>query len=336
MPRTLNLSPPSGYQKRKATSRKSSGYGATGLARSAYNRNPPVPARRRFWAENQTKPNQTKIYRSPFAFIVPPFTRAFIIDTASSNTDQRPLAMPAEIAPHRTALGSVAKLLGELWLREVTLQRLQQLHADRSIGDSLKSLGMELPSVNADAVDAKIEELAIDYCQLLIGPKGHLSPVQSVWVAEQFQSSCVDAMKSFFELLPGYQPPGSFHDHIGVQLDFAGSVLIAADRLSDSGGDVTTAANPPIQNSALQPSNTQPSNTQPTNTKPTDTQSREDQQTQADQIVMVFFNQQVTWTGPLTQQVKSQAQTEFYRQLAEVTEKFLALFAAQPTARSTH
>ena len=37
-------------------------------------------------------------------------------------------------------------------------------------------------------------------------------------------------MKSFFDLLPDYQPPDRFHDHIGVQLDFAGHLLIAADR----------------------------------------------------------------------------------------------------------
>ena len=37
-------------------------------------------------------------------------------------------------------------------------------------------------------------------------------------------------MKSFFDLLPEYQPPDRFHDHIGVQLDFAGHLLIAADQ----------------------------------------------------------------------------------------------------------
>jgi len=92
----------------------------------------------------------------------------------------------------------------------------------------MRSLPLELPQSDDD--EGVLERLQIDYCQLLIGPKGHLSPVESVWVADQFQSQTVDAMKSFFELLPDYQPPDRFHDHIGVQLDFAGHLLQAADK----------------------------------------------------------------------------------------------------------
>lgn len=270
-----------------------------------------------------TEPN-----KSLFSDFVSPFFRASAINTSSSNTAPIPQALPHEIAANRASIGSVAKLLGELWLREVTLSRLHQLHADASIGDSLKSLGLELPHLTADAIDEKIEDLAIDYCQLLIGPKGHISPVQSVWVAEQFQSTSVDAMKSFFELLPGYQPPGSFHDHVGVQLDFAGSMLIATDHLaqpesSQLSGNLNGNSS---TNSNVQPNNENGQSTAIAGGNPVDDGSLKSQQSQADQIVLVFFHQQLSWTGPLIAKVKTQAQTTFYRQLADVTEKFLALF----------
>jgi len=84
--------------------------------------------------------------------------------------------------------------------------------------------------VTEDDWEENLERLQVDYCQLLIGPQGHISPVESVWTADQFQSKSVDEMKAFFDLLPNYQPPDKFHDHIGVQLDFAGHLLIATDR----------------------------------------------------------------------------------------------------------
>ncbi len=129
----------------------------------------------------------------------------------------------------RSELGAVAILLGEFWLRELTLARVQQLCATE-ITDALSAFEWSLPQATDDDLQEHLERLQIDYCQLLIGPKGHISPVESVWAADQFQSKSVDQMKSFFDLLPGYQPPDRFHDHIGVQLDFAGHLLIAADQ----------------------------------------------------------------------------------------------------------
>ena len=159
------------------------------------------------------------------------------------------------------------------------------------IADALASLPLKLPyatttatvTATGQSLDDDLERLQIDYCQLLIGPKGHLSPVESVWVSDQFQSKSVDAMQSFFDLLTDYQPPDGFHDHIGVQLDFAGHVLQSADR---AGKDFE----------------------------------------QADDLVNVFVLKRLAWTPPLLQKVKQQAQTTFYRQLAEATERWLDFF----------
>jgi len=69
----------------------------------------------------------------------------------------------------RSELGAVAILLGEFWLRELTLQRLEQL-SQTEIADSLAALGWSLPQLSDGDVEEDLERLQIDYCQLLIGP----------------------------------------------------------------------------------------------------------------------------------------------------------------------
>jgi TorA maturation chaperone TorD len=202
-------------------------------------------------------------------------------------------------------LGAVAKLLGQFWLHELTADQCSGFNDPPEVGDALRLMGFELPQGTAAQMNESIERLAIDYCQLLIGPKGHVSPVESVWVADQFQSHCVDSMKLFFDILPGYQPPSNFHDHIGVQLDFAGSLMLAPP--------------PAIEGDHLQSESLE---NQTTSVGPS-----EDFDTAVNEITTVFIRQRMAWTAPMIAKVKVQAQTAFYRRLAEVTEQFLKLFS---------
>jgi TorA maturation chaperone TorD len=78
-----------------------------------------------------------------------------------------------------------------------------------------------------------IDRLAADYCQLLIGPKKHLPPVQSVWADHTFQSKAASSMGRYFELYADYLPPGTIHDHLGCQLDFVAFLLDEASRGED-------------------------------------------------------------------------------------------------------
>jgi len=118
-------------------------------------------------------------------------------------------------------LGEISGLLGRLWLREVDATTLEAMNSPE-FREVYESLGGVVPKdVSAQAV----EELAVAYCELLIGPKGHVSPVQSVWADNQLQSPTSGSMNRFFELGPDYQAQSSLADHIGVQLDFAGVLL---------------------------------------------------------------------------------------------------------------
>ena len=87
------------------------------------------------------------------------------------------------------ALGHCGVLLGSCWMKEMTHESLSALGGDGSpeLKDALEKLVWEIPEpTDSDARNGVIEELAIDYCRLLIGPKGHLSPVESVWTTDQF------------------------------------------------------------------------------------------------------------------------------------------------------
>lgn len=118
-------------------------------------------------------------------------------------------------------LAGIVELLGRLWLREVTLDTLAAMGSDE-FREPYQQLGGFVPEL---IVPNTVEELAVHYCELLVGPKGHISPVQSVWVDNQFQSETAASMNRFFDLIPGYLPASNLSDHIGVQLDYLSELL---------------------------------------------------------------------------------------------------------------
>ncbi len=177
-------------------------------------------------------------------------------------------------------------------MKELSAARIEQLSTSE-ISDALDALGWQMPQPADDDLEENLERLQTDYCQLLIGPKGHVSPIESVWTADQFQSPSVDKMKSFFDLLPNYQPPDRFHDHIGVQLDFAGHLLLAADQETDNAPGTLD---------------------------------------HADDLLKTYVQRRLVWTRPMLKKVQQQAQTGFYVQLSSVTQEWIRLFQPKPTS----
>lgn len=73
-------------------------------------------------------------------------------------------------------LAEIVELLGRLWLDEVSAETLTAMRTQ-----PFKERYQELGGFVPDSVDAAIvENLAIEYGELLIGPKGHVSPVQPI------------------------------------------------------------------------------------------------------------------------------------------------------------
>lgn len=118
-------------------------------------------------------------------------------------------------------LAGITGLLGRLWLEEVDLETLNAM-GTAEFREPYQELGGFIPDVPNEAI---VEELAVEYCMLLIGPKGQISPVQSVWADNQFQSRTSSSMNRFFELIPDYLPGSNLSDHLGVQLDFLSELM---------------------------------------------------------------------------------------------------------------
>jgi TorA maturation chaperone TorD len=116
------------------------------------------------------------------------------------------------------------RLLARLWLREVDLVVLQEL-CRPPLRDTFVAAGGILPP---DDSGATIENLAIAYCKLFVGPANHLPPFQSVWQDGQFQGAVTASMREMIEIV-GYDvdrlPGGVMLDHFGVQLNVMGHIL---------------------------------------------------------------------------------------------------------------
>ena len=126
-------------------------------------------------------------------------------------------------------LSAVYDLLGRLWLEELDLDLLTAL-ASEELKPAIEHLGGSVPdSIDEDTV----EELAVDYCQLLIGPQGHVSPLQSVWQNRTLQSESAVSMRKFFEYLPGFDVEEQMDDHIGIQLQYMGELFERAANAED-------------------------------------------------------------------------------------------------------
>ncbi|MFK8113687.1 MAG: molecular chaperone [Rubripirellula sp.] len=115
------------------------------------------------------------------------------------------------------AIENVYALLSRYWLRELdadTLFRLQQ----EPLKSAFQELGGTVPTES-------IEDLAIEYCRLFVGPREQLPPIQSVWKHAELESECAVSVREFANLI-GYESSSeSMFDHLGIQLDMMSHVL---------------------------------------------------------------------------------------------------------------
>jgi len=113
-----------------------------------------------------------------------------------------------------TALAGFYQLLQRLWQYEVDAPLLAELQ-DGPLAEVAREL--EIP-LEDDSSDNILEELAVSYCQLLIGPANHVPPYQSVWTDGQFQSAATASMQSYLEIVGEQPDDSSLVDHVGIQL----------------------------------------------------------------------------------------------------------------------
>lgn len=120
-------------------------------------------------------------------------------------------------------LSSVYALLSQLWQSEIDMPTLKALN-EPDMRDAYESMGGILPEAN----DQVVEDLAVDYCQLLIGPQNAISPVQSVWEENKFEGRAAVSMRKYFETVPSFHTDENVVDHLGVQLAFMAELFVQA------------------------------------------------------------------------------------------------------------
>lgn len=107
------------------------------------------------------------------------------------------------------------EFLGESWLVE----------PDETRRDSLNTEGGPIED---------LQELSQEFCRLLIGPKDHLPPFQSVWQSQQLAGPATVSMNRYFAQSGYSAAADESADHIGQQLPFFGWLLRASEAETNS------------------------------------------------------------------------------------------------------
>lgn len=165
-------------------------------------------------------------------------------------------------------------LLSALWAKEANEKVLKSM-TQPPLAAAWKKAGGQLPA----RIDPEwIESLSVDYCQLLIGPKNHASPFQSVWDQSRYQGDAAESMKKYVDMVEGFQPCLDMLDHVAVQLQFASALMSMAEQ----------AKRKLIIG-----------------------------------LAQAFARDHLEWTSPFFKRVREQAETPFYRSLADISHGFL-------------
>ena len=118
-------------------------------------------------------------------------------------------------------LATALRLFASIFHREVDSRLLQEIVLNR---EELRGLlgGDPLQEMLLDSTESTIELLATEYCCLFIGPRGHMSPVESVVLGEgRYLGDSTQAVSAFYQSL-GMAPSQDARimpDHISMELD---------------------------------------------------------------------------------------------------------------------
>ncbi|MGI9474496.1 MAG: TorD/DmsD family molecular chaperone [Rubripirellula sp.] len=187
------------------------------------------------------------------------------------------------------AIASVYALLSRIWIREIDRAMLSAMRAP-DLSTALSSLGISPP-------DETLEDLAIEYCRLFIGPRDHLPPIQSVWQKSQLEGESATSVKKFAELAGYDMPFGVIQDQLGIELAVMGRLVEAATKSDDVSESVDDR----------------------------DVVDRDVEADAARDAAAMFFSRHLTWVSPLLLATAQRAELPFYRSIAEVTQQFLVL-----------
>ena len=157
-----------------------------------------------------------------------------------ASSDQAALASTAQ------QVGHLYGFLASLYRAELTQQQLDALRQPEMVA-MLTAAGIDLQGVFWTKPDTQLlEELAVEYAALFLGPGGHISPHESVQIEEHggYWGDATTAVRRFItetgiEYDSGYN---GVPDHISVELEFLGE-LARREGLAWEQGDTAAAGN---------------------------------------------------------------------------------------------
>lgn len=121
-------------------------------------------------------------------------------------------------AGERADLAGTARLLAELWLRELDRARWDAL-ASPEVRGALEEIGIDLP---LEPTKATLEELAAEYFERVVQPEEGGPLVQSLWSGGTFEGDAAVALRKLAEELDlGFDRGASR----GAPVDHLGSIL---------------------------------------------------------------------------------------------------------------
>ena len=134
----------------------------------------------------------------------------------------------AALAGTAQQVGQLYGFLASLYRAELTQQQLDALRQPE-MAAMLTAAGIDLQGAFWTKPDAQLlEELAVEYTALFLGPGGHISPHESVQIEEHggYWGDATTAMRRFItetgiEYDSGYN---GVPDHISVELEFLGEL----------------------------------------------------------------------------------------------------------------
>ena len=140
---------------------------------------------------------------------------------ANSDPDQKRAPGTQAQESRDATVATALRLFASIFVREPSRLLMHELEARRE--ELPSALGTDpLAGLDLDAPEAAEEALAVDYCQLFIGPGTHLAPVESVAGGDgRYWGPLTERVIASYAKLGFEVPEGTqvFPDHIAMELD---------------------------------------------------------------------------------------------------------------------
>ncbi|MEZ6097014.1 MAG: molecular chaperone TorD family protein [Pirellulaceae bacterium] len=146
------------------------------------------------------------------------------------------------------ALAGAGFILARLWASEIDETFIEQIESMDSSGpfSFLSDVQELLNSKTRDEHERNemFDELAADFCRIMIGPGDHAAPVQSVWKSGSLSGETADQVNEIVSCIANVQlPVTEIVDHFANEIWIASVLLLQAHEVQDSNDDLLDALN---------------------------------------------------------------------------------------------